>query len=183
MIVMIATALVCAVSLLVVLAPMMRESRLRIHARVIGSVIVIGSLGLYLAIGSPDLPSASAAFETDPKRAQQRLLIDVIQTSELMLAGEPDNVRLLLVLADAESRLGRTAQSIGYLEHIVEIAPNHIEARTMLGALLFGTGMIMRSEGVPEPEIKAVWQRAFEVAPKDVPYRKTIQRNLETFDE
>lgn len=170
---MIATALVCALSVSLIIHPLMKDSHTRKVANIMCAILVLGSLGGYLTLGSPELPSNSAAYEKDPYRAQLRHLM-------YQLKFQPENPDLITKLGQLHFENGDLEKSIILFESAISIAPDHHNARHNLGALLFGVGMMMRSQGASDEQISPVWQQAFEIAPDDASYRETIEKNIKS---
>ena len=175
MMVMIAGALICALTLAIILHPLMLEKKTRTLAKAFGFIIVVGSLSFYLWQGNPEMPAASASYEKDEQRAAIRSLMS-------QLRFQPNNPDLLTSLGQIYFEAGDLERSIVLLEKALVADPKHLRARNGLGAMLFGIGMMMRSQGASDAQILPVWRQAFDIAPEGAPYRETIKRNLDSLD-
>ena len=106
-----------------------------------GVLAVAGiSLGLYAALGRPDLPAQPLAQR--PELAAQRMdLGDAIARIEARLAEAPDDVRGWQVIAPAYVEQGRFADAAQAYRRIIELSGSSADLQTDLAeALLLGAG-------------------------------------------
>lgn len=94
-------ALMAAAAGAILVHPLMTAGKgRRTGWRVLAAFAAI-SLGLYLALGRPDLPGAPALFEKSDSRADQRHLTARVMELLPQLAADPDNKRIRLELGAA----------------------------------------------------------------------------------
>ncbi len=101
-------------------------------ARRVIAVFALGTLGLYLLLGSPDLPGLPALFEkSGPRaaaRAQTREELDLMKT----VAANPTDIDSLLSLAALRLKTGRAEDAQTLLEYARDLAPGRRDIKKML---------------------------------------------------
>lgn len=133
MILMMTLALICAASLAYVLHPLMKGPEQRKGMMVLG-LTVLTALGLYIAIGSPDVPTSPAIFEKAGPRFEQRLASQRELVLLEALSGAPDHVPLLLELGTVRIQAGHPQDAFEVLDHAHKLDPDNADIREALGA-------------------------------------------------
>lgn len=180
MILMIILAVFAAIILAFALHPLMKKNS-KLAWRVIALCAVI-SVGTYLVIGSPDIPSAPALFEKSGPRNDQRLL----QRRELLvmeaLAADPDNVRMLLELGTIRINENRGEDALDVLQRARTLAPNNPDIAEAIGAAHYSIARLYAIQPRQEAQQKARehLEKALQITPKTTDLYKhlrTIQRD------
>ena len=112
------------------------------------------SLSIYARLGSPEQPGAPLAERTlpDPARVQIAAFIEQI---EARLAGNPDDVRGLELVAPLYLRAGRSDDAARTIARVIAIAGSSPERQADLGE-----AMTAAHDGDVVPEARAAFERA-----------------------
>lgn len=97
------------------------------------------ALGVYSALGRPDLPAQPLAERTDVPPPQMTL-DDAITRIEAQLAKNPTDLRGWTVIAPAYMQLGRYADAVKALRKVIELDGPTAERETDLGEALMMAG-------------------------------------------
>lgn len=161
MILMILLALICAICLAYALHPVMTAPERRVGMIALG-ISVLGALGLYITVGSPDIPTAPAIFEKDGPRHEQRLASQRELVLLEALSGAPDHVPLLLELGTVRIQAGHAQDAFEVLDHAHKLAPGNADIREALGAAHYATALNYAMQ--PRKDARAMAIRHFEKA-------------------
>ncbi len=140
MILMMTLALICAASLAYVLHPLMKGADRR-QGMVTLCVSVLAALGLYIAVGSPETPTAFAIFEKEGPRFEQRLASQRELVLLEALSGAPDHVPLLLELGTVRIQAGHPQDTFEVLDHAHKLDPDNADIREALGAAHYAVAL------------------------------------------
>jgi cytochrome c-type biogenesis protein CcmH len=137
-----------------------RPRRLAALAAVV--VMPVLAVGLYVGLGSPELPDAPlAARLAAPPEAQDTAVL--VAEVERHLAASPDDVRGWQVIAPVYVRLGRNQEAVTAFRHIVRLLGSNAEAEGDLGEAI-----VRANDGLVTAEAKAAFERAAKSDPKAV---------------
>jgi len=130
--IIIAAALLTALTAGWLVHPLMKaDEKSRRAGLLILFVLPLAALGLYLAAGSPDMPSRPALFETDGPNAAIRALARQEQDAMKKLAAAPDDAGVRAELGEilyaqglaALVQQNNPARAQRYFDRALEIAP------------------------------------------------------------
>ncbi len=183
MTIIIPASIMTALTLLYVLAPIFSKKKEQKKAMILGLIIALSAIGIYVWKGHSDIPSAPALFEKTGQRAELRQIIIFEQDLEIAHKSNPDNLKLSLTLADTKLKLGKIEEAVKLLEQTINKYPENTEVKEMLGSILFGMGMMLKSKGAPKEEIIRIWQKAKKIAPKGATYPTAIDRQMKLISE
>lgn len=124
-------------------------------------VLPLGSVALYLSLGSPLLPDQPLAMRQQAP-PQQRSLATLVSQVEAHLATHPDDVRGWEVVAPVYMRLGRFTDAVKARRNVLRILGASVEREGGLGEALAG-----EANGVVTAEAKAAFERALAIDPND----------------
>ncbi|WP_048649133.1 c-type cytochrome biogenesis protein CcmI [Nitratireductor soli] len=133
--------------------------------RLIAAIAILAvplvSWGLYIATGSPGMPSQplQARLEQAPSNTS---IDDLIARAEAHLADNPQDVRGWQVLVPIYMRLGRFADAETALRNIVRLSGESAELQGALGEMIVG-----RAQGVVTAEAEAAFKSALALDPGD----------------
>ena len=138
------------------------------HRRVVAIIAVValplGAVGLYLKVGSPDLPgqplSARAA------EIQDHSIEHLVAQVEGHLAANPDDARGWEVIAPVYLRLGRYDDAVKARRNVLRLSGESAARQADLGEALVGT-----ANGVVTAEAKSAFERALALDSQDVKSR------------
>lgn len=175
MILMILLALLCAAVLALALHPVMTGADKRK-----GMMLLTGgaamALALYLFAGSPDTPSAPAAFETSGPRHDQR----VASQRELVLlealSGAPDHVPLLVELGTVRIQAGHPQDALEPLDHANTLSPRDPLILEALGAAHYALALEYAMQ--PRKDARKMTIEHFEKALKLTPEKAEFYPRL-----
>jgi cytochrome c-type biogenesis protein CcmH/NrfG len=174
MIVVLIGAILTAIVTALLLQPLKGQKR---AALILAGIIPMTVLGLYLWLGHPDLPSASAAFEKTGMRAERRALVAQELTLMQALSEKPDSIRLMLALSDVQMKQGHIDESIRILEHAQEQDKKNHDVKLQLGAAYYAQGVkLLLDEN--KAEARPWLEKAVKTAPKDAPYLGQLKKEL-----
>jgi hypothetical protein len=176
MITMILAGLICATVLAFTLHPLMKSSP-KTGWRILLAAAVI-SLGLYLVLGSPDMASAPAAFETSGPRFEQRMAGRRELIVMEALAGDPDNVKLLLELGTIRIEADHPEEALEVLTHARKLAPRDTRIAEAMGAAYFKLALFYKMQ--PRPEAQKLGtinlDKALAITPKASPLYNELKK-------
>ncbi len=124
-------------------------------------VLPLGAIGLYLAIGSPELPGQPLAARAAD--AQNQSIDRLIAQVETHLQANPDDARGWEVIAPVYLRLGRFDDAVKARRNVLRIAGENAERQSDLGEALVGS-----ANGIVTAEAKQAFERAVALDPQDV---------------
>ncbi|HET7718183.1 MAG TPA: c-type cytochrome biogenesis protein CcmI [Bauldia sp.] len=134
--------------------------RMAAAAAVVG--IPVLALGLYVTLGSPDLPDAPlAARLAAPPEAQDMAVL--VARVEQHLAANPDDARGWQVLAPVYVRLGQMDKATTAFGHIARLVGSNAETEGDLGEAI-----VRANQGMVTADARAAFERAIKDDPKDV---------------
>jgi cytochrome c-type biogenesis protein CcmH len=124
-------------------------------------VLPLGAGGLYLKVGSPELPGQPlSARASDPQdQSVDRLLAQV----EAHLQANPEDVRGWDVIAPVYLRLGRFDDAVKARRNLLRLSGETAERQADLGEALVGT-----ANGIVTAEAKVAFERAVALDAKEV---------------
>lgn len=181
MIVIALAALFCAIILALALHPLMVTNPKQAWRILI--VFPVLALGLYLAIGSPDLSSAPALFETagdrhDARMNGRRELI-VLEA----LAGQPDNIALLLELGTIRIEANHPDEALEVLLRARTLAPKDQRIAEAIGAAYFKRAIFYKMQPRAEAQklSKMNLDKALAITPKNSELYKELRKAKAVF--
>ena len=132
-------------------------------ARVVSTAAVLAvplvSWGIYVAIGSPDLPSQPLA-ERLAKNPAESTVDELIARAEAHLAANPADGRGWDVLAPIYSRLGRFGEAVTAYRNAIRLDGSTAIRESGLGEAISGA-----AGGLVSSEARAAFSRALELEP------------------
>jgi len=135
------------------------------HRRVVAAIVLVilplGVGGLYLKVGSPDLPGQPllARAADVPNQSIDRL----VQQVQAHLEANPEDARGWEVIAPVYLRLGRFDDAVTARRNLLRLAGESAERQADLGEALVGT-----ANGVVTAEAKTAFERAVALDAQDV---------------
>jgi cytochrome c-type biogenesis protein CcmH len=135
------------------------------HRRLVAIIALVllpvGAAGLYLKVGSPELPGQPlAARAADPQNQSiDRLVMQV----EAHLAANPEDARGWEVIAPVYLRLGRYDDAVKARRTLLRLSGESAEREADLGEALVGT-----ANGIVTADAKAAFERAVALDAQDV---------------
>jgi cytochrome c-type biogenesis protein CcmH len=135
------------------------------HRRVVAVIALLilplGASGLYLKVGSPDLPGQPLALRAAdvPNQSIDRLVLQV----EAHLQANPEDARGWEVIAPVYLRLGRFEDAVKARRSLLRLAGETAERQADLGEALVGT-----ANGIVSAEARAAFERALALDARDV---------------
>jgi cytochrome c-type biogenesis protein CcmH len=132
-------------------------------ALVVGLPPALG-LGLYLQLGTPDLPGLPLAGRDPGGPAELALLAERL---EARAAGNPDDIEIRLVLAQVYERGGRFAEAAARYRAAIDLAARHGPVPAPLHAAL-GETLVAAAGGRVEREARLAFAAAIEADPGNV---------------
>lgn len=134
--------------------------------------VAVVALGLYAALGSPDLPSQPLASR--PELAAQSIdLEDAITRIESQLTANPDDLRGWTVIAPAYLELARYGDAARAYRRIIELSGPTADLQTSLAEAL-----MLASDGAGSPEAMELLRAAAASDPTHVLSRLYIAAEL-----
>lgn len=121
-------------------------------------------LGLYLHLGTPDLPGLPLAGRDPGGPAEMALLAERLQAR---VAENPDDIEVRLVLAQVYERSGRFAEAAALYRAAIELAARHGPVPGSLHAAL-GETLVAAAGGRVEREARLAFAAAIEADPGNV---------------
>ncbi len=138
------------------------ETPRRIAAAAAVVAMPIIALGLYVSLGSPDLPDAPLAARLSAPPEAQDMAVLMARVEE-HLAGNPDDVRGWQVVAPVYVRLGQNDAAVLAFGNIARLIGSNVETEGDLGEA------IVRAEGgAVTADAGAAFEHALKDDPKDV---------------
>ena len=159
-------AVLCAVILSVALHPLMNGPDARTGWKFLFA-LAAASLGLYLALGSPDAKTAPALFENSGPRFEQRMASQRELIVLEALSGKPDHVPLLLELGTLRVQSGHAQDALEPLEKALKHAPGDTAVKEALGAAHYSIALTYAAQ--PRKDARPVALSHFEQAVKLTP--------------
>ena len=136
-----------------------------IKARIVAGAALVGipavALGLYLAVGDPDLPDRplAARLAADPARLD---LAGAVAKIEAHLAAHPDDGRGYEVVAPAYLRLGRIEEAVRARREALRLLGPTAERQSLLGEAL-----VFANDGVVSADARATFEAAAALDPRN----------------
>ena len=134
--------------------------RLAAAAAVIAMPIV--ALGLYVSLGSPDLPDAPLAVRLSAPPETQDMAVLMARVED-HLAANPDDVRGWQVVAPVYVRLGRNNDAVLAFGNIARLLGSNVATEGDLGEAI-----VRAEDGTVTADARAAFERALKDDPKDV---------------
>ena len=140
------------------------EARWGRRAAALAGVVMLplGSAGLYLALGSPGVPSEPLASRSAAAPATTSIEAMVAQV-EAHLAGNPEDGRGWEVLAPIYLRTGRFEDAVKARRHALRLL-----GATAVREADLGQAMVAAADGVVTADARAAFERAAALDPGDV---------------
>nr|WP_321463408.1 c-type cytochrome biogenesis protein CcmI [uncultured Cohaesibacter sp.] len=127
---------------------------LRVAVTTIALFIPLLSLGIYFALGSPDLEGQPLQARLS-KPPEQQSLTELVASAERKLAANPDDLEGWKKMAPVYARMRRTEDAILAYRNILRLEGESVDALSDLGEVL-----VIRDAGVVKDEARALFQRA-----------------------
>ena len=125
-------------------------------------LLPVGTVALYLTLGSPDLPGASlASREQTPSEAGK--VENMIAQVEDHLARNPKDGRAWEVLAPVYMRLGRFNDAVRAWSNAIALNGSNAERESE-----YGQALVAAANGVVTAEAKAAFERSLKLDAQDV---------------
>jgi cytochrome c-type biogenesis protein CcmH len=135
------------------------------HRRLVAVIALVGlplvAGGLYLKVGSPDLPGQPLSARAAD--VQNQSIDHLVMQVEAHLEANPEDVRGWEVIAPVYLRLGRFDEAVRARRNLLRLGGETPERQSDLGEALVGT-----ANGVVTAEAKAAFERAVALDPQDV---------------
>lgn len=177
MITIILAALLCAATLAFALHPVMKLTP-KTGWRVLIACALL-ALGLYLSLGSPDLPSAPALFETEGPRYDQRMASRRELIVMEALAGQPDNIKLLLELGTIRIEADHPEEALEALTQARKLAPKDPRIAEAMGAAYFKLAIFYKMQ--PRAEARKLSKLNLDKALSITPKSSSLYNELKKF--
>lgn len=145
-------------------APDLRSAETPRRAAALAAVVVMPvlAIGLYVGLGSPDMPDAPLAARLSAPADQQDMAV-LLARVEQHLAEQPDDLRGWQVVAPVYVRLGQMDAAVVAFRNIARLAGSDAQTEGDLGeAIVRGNG------GQVTGDAQAAFARALADDPKDV---------------
>jgi cytochrome c-type biogenesis protein CcmH len=124
-------------------------------------VLPLGAGGLYLKVGSPDLPGQPLLARAADVRNQS--IDHLVLQVEAHLQANPEDARGWEVIAPVYLRLGRFDEAVKARRNLLRLSGESAERQADLGEALVGT-----ANGIVTAEAKAAFERAVALDAQDV---------------
>lgn len=124
-------------------------------------VLPLGATGIYLSVGSPELPSEPLAARA--AGVENQSIDHLVAQVEAHLDANPNDTRGWEVIAPVYMRLGRFADAVKARRTVLRIAGESAPRQSDLGEALVGS-----ANGIVTAEAKDAFERAVALDPKDV---------------
>jgi cytochrome c-type biogenesis protein CcmH len=145
-------------------APALAADEAPRRAAAIAAVVAMPvlALGLYVALGSPQLPDEplAARLAAPPEEQDMAVLLDRV---EQHLAANPDDLRGWQVVAPVYVRVGRDADAVTAFGNILRLAGSDVRTEGD-----FGEALVRANQGLVGADARAAFERALADDPKDV---------------
>lgn len=169
-------AMLAALAATILIRPLARAGQRR-HAVAVALLVPLAAIGLYLLLGHPDQPSASALFETTGPRAERRALTAQELTVMQALSEQPGNLMLMRTLGDIQMKAGRIDEAVKILEHARAQAPADHDVLAELGAAYYANAIRALMDADKAGALPWL-EKADSTAPQDVTYRARLEADL-----
>lgn len=140
-------------------APRMDNKAMRAFGMAAVLAVPLVSWGIYVAIGSPDLPSQPLAARLE-KNPADATVDELIARAEAHLAANPEDGRGWDVLAPIYSRLGRYAEAATAYRNAIRLDGETAARQSGLGEAIAGA-----AGGMITADAQAAFSRALELEP------------------
>ena len=175
-VVIILCAVLCAAATLTLIAPVARTRPRLCYALMV--IIPCASLGLYLFLGAPGLPSQPALFDTDPQNLEARALVSEELEAMKALSEDPDNIMNIMRLAGLRIGQGHFEDAERLLRASITRFPDEENLKMQLGAALFAHGLLLaENQDFPNSILKL--EDALEITPEAAPFRTDIPKIID----
>ncbi|HEY6254840.1 MAG TPA: c-type cytochrome biogenesis protein CcmI, partial [Xanthobacteraceae bacterium] len=135
------------------------------HRRLVTAVALVvlplGATGLYLEIGSPELPGQPLAARA--AEVQNQSIDHLLGQVEAHLLANPDDARGWQVIAPVYLRLGRFDDAVKARRNVLRLGGETADRQADLGEALVGS-----ANGIVTAEAKQAFERAVVLDPQDV---------------
>jgi cytochrome c-type biogenesis protein CcmH len=127
----------------------------------VAAVLVAGSLGLYLQLGSPETPDQPFAGrpQAAPPGSDFAALVERLRER---LAGQPQDLDGWLLLGRSLRDLQRFGESAEAFGHALALAPDRAEI-----AASFGEALVLAADGMVTPAAREAFRQALGTQPAD----------------
>jgi cytochrome c-type biogenesis protein CcmH len=136
----------------------------RRRAMAIAALILLpaGAVGLYLMLGSPDLPGEPLAARLNAPN-ENRSIQNLVAQVEAHVERNPTDARGWEVLAPVYMQLGRFDEAVRAWRHVVNLSGSTAPREASLGE-----AQVAAADGIVTDEAKASFERALKLDPQDV---------------
>lgn len=131
----------------------------------VGVVLSAGAVGIYLVLGSPEVPSrpfAGRAATEVTLTAEEQALEEAVAELSRRLEEQPQDVAGWRLLGRSYLVLGRYHEAVDALRHAQLLAGGDPEVASELGEAL-----VLVAQGIVTPEARELFRAALEKQPKD----------------
>lgn len=176
MILMMLFAVICALSTIVILTPIARQSKQDKRSStpiVLTLAIPCVTLGMYILLGAPNVPSVPALFETDTEIIEARQSVTRELDTMREISQNPDDQTLLMRLAGIRMQQGKFDDAIALLSGAITTFPDDDMLKTQLAAAHYTKGMILIESKRFAESLKSL-EKARDIAPEDTQFLDDI---------
>ncbi|TWB38090.1 c-type cytochrome biogenesis protein CcmI [Nitrospirillum pindoramense] len=132
----------------------------RLLATALMAAVPLLAMGIYLRLGSPDLPGQPAASRTDQGANAQAQA--VLRTLQARVADHPKDLEAWKALATTQGMLGQNDKAAASWAQAVDLAPDDANLQASRAEAL-----VLSADGVVGPEAKQALAKALALNPKE----------------
>lgn len=126
-----------------------------VYAIAFVSITMIGAVGLYLMLGTPELPSMPLAERGAPTEERPQDFALLVERLAVQMEKNPSDPRGWLLLARSYARIGRFSDSASAYGRAIELGTREPE---VLAA--YGEALVAASQGVVSPQARTAFEEA-----------------------
>lgn len=185
---MILLAITTTACMFYILHPLMKSKHAKLNE--MGTFLLfampIAALILYLLLGSPDIASRPALFETTGPRHEYRMVIKKEMDLMHELARHPDDRNIMVTIGTLRLQTGRPGEAIDILRTALDQHPDDRLVAEELGAAHYAAAIMMLQNLVKiDPESRLTignhFENAIHYTPKDALFRQELEDNYSAF--
>ena len=131
----------------------------------VGLAVVAVSLGVYIALGRPTLPSRFYDAKTEQDASGNQMLAEIngmVERLAAKLKAEPNDPKGWRMLGWSYVQLGRVKEGIDALARAVTLDPGNAALRSQ-----YGEALVQDADGTITPDVLAAFDEALKRDPKD----------------
>lgn len=126
-----------------------------VYAIAFVSITMIGAIGLYLMLGTPELPSMPLAERGAPTEERPQDIALLVERLAARMEENPSDPRGWLLLARTYARIGRFSDGASAYGRAIKLGTREPE---VLAA--YGEALVAASQGVVSPQARAAFEEA-----------------------